>query len=108
MLLTELIHLLCGHLAFRIRRGDFTERGLARQIGISQPHLHNVLKGARALSPHTADLILRRMGLSILDVIPPDATAPRKGPGSEKLPRPIIGARPPNKSPSPGGRSAPN
>lgn len=85
MLFTELLHLLCGHLQTHIRRGDYTERGLARRIGISQPHLHNVLKGARELSPQTADLVLRRMGLSILDVIPPDAAAPKKWPASERV-----------------------
>ena len=29
----------------RLHNGELTERGLARQIGISQPHVHNVLKG---------------------------------------------------------------
>ncbi len=31
--------------------GELTERGFARSVGISQPHVHNVLKGVRNLSP---------------------------------------------------------
>jgi transcriptional regulator with XRE-family HTH domain len=88
MLLAELLDLLRVYLNLRIRRGDFTERGLARRVGISQPHLHNVLKGARAMSTETADLILRRLGLSILDLLPPDAAAPRKGPAVAEDPAP--------------------
>jgi hypothetical protein len=33
----------------RIKNGEYTERGLARILGISQPQMHNVLKGARTL-----------------------------------------------------------
>ena len=33
----------------RIYNGEFTERGFARMLGISQPQVHNVLKGARKL-----------------------------------------------------------
>lgn len=52
----------------RIHNGEFTERGFARVLGISQPHLHNVLKGARRLSPAIFDTILRYFQLSILDL----------------------------------------
>ncbi|MBL8178906.1 MAG: XRE family transcriptional regulator [Bryobacterales bacterium] len=38
-----------------IRSGQFTERGLARHLGVSQPHLHNVLAGVRALTFDLAD-----------------------------------------------------
>ena len=47
----------------RLQNGEATERGLARRIGISQPHLHNVLKGAKNLSPRMADRILLELGL---------------------------------------------
>ena len=40
-----------GHLRTRIQNGELTERSLARLTGISQPHIHNVLKGAKILSP---------------------------------------------------------
>lgn len=51
-----------------IRNGEFTERGMAFQTGISQPHLHNILKGVRGLRAGAADQILKRLGLSALDL----------------------------------------
>jgi len=54
-------------LRHRIHNGDLTERGLARISGISQPHVHNVLKGIRFLSPGSLDLILKSLNYSILD-----------------------------------------
>jgi transcriptional regulator with XRE-family HTH domain len=63
----------------RIRNGEITERGLARRVGVSQVHIHNVLKGARAMTPALADKILDDLGISLLDLID---RAPRKGPGS--------------------------
>lgn len=33
----------------KIRNGEFTERRLARMVGVSQPQLHKVLKGVRSL-----------------------------------------------------------
>jgi hypothetical protein len=53
----------------RIRNGEFTERGLARILGISQPQIHNVLKGARKLRSELADLLLARLGISLLDLL---------------------------------------
>ena len=61
----------------RVRRGDVTERGLARLTGISQPHLHNILKGVRVLSPHMADLILRQLHINLLDLLEPEESAAR-------------------------------
>ena len=52
----------------RVRSGELTERGLARMTSISQPHLHNILKGIRALSPEIADEILRHLGLTLADL----------------------------------------
>lgn len=49
----------------RVRDGSLTERGLARSIGVSQPHIHNVLKGARILTPFIADKILFALNMSI-------------------------------------------
>jgi plasmid maintenance system antidote protein VapI len=59
-------------LRMRMRNGELTERSLARLIGVSQPHVHNVLKGARILSPEIADVILRKLGMSLLDLIDAD------------------------------------
>ena len=62
---------LVENLRLRVRSGEATERGLARQTGISQPHLHHVLKGKRHLSMESADEVLRRLNLDILDLISP-------------------------------------
>lgn len=56
-------------LRWRIRCGEFTERSLARQAGLSQPHLHNVLKGERALSGLAADRLLAAAGITALDLL---------------------------------------
>ncbi len=53
----------------RINNGEFTERGLARILGISQSQTHNVLKGARTLRMQLADRILTRLGLSAMDLL---------------------------------------
>jgi len=59
-------------LRHRIRNGELTERSLARLTGISQPHVHNVLKGIRTLSPELVDVILSHLRLSVLDLLPRD------------------------------------
>jgi transcriptional regulator with XRE-family HTH domain len=65
-------HLLQGRLVARLKRriqnGDFTERRLALLTGVSQPHIHNVLKGARIFSPEIGDRILRKLQMSLLDL----------------------------------------
>jgi hypothetical protein len=53
----------------RIRAGLNTERGLARECGISQPHMHNLLKSSRTLTSRSADRLLRGLGLSIPDLL---------------------------------------
>ncbi len=55
----------------KIRNGEFTERGLARILGVSQPQMHNVLKGVRPLKPEFADVVLRQFGMGVLDLISP-------------------------------------
>ena len=59
---------LLAYVRNEVRNGELTERGLARLIGISQPHTHNVLKGARTLSPQVFDLALKYFHLSLLDL----------------------------------------
>lgn len=64
------IHIrLTEHIALKVRRGDLTERALAKRVGISQPHLHNVLKGKRCFSLETADLVMEALDMTILDLI---------------------------------------
>ena len=53
----------------KIRNGEVTERALARTVGISQPHMHNLLKGFRALTPDAADQILTSLRLTALDLL---------------------------------------
>jgi hypothetical protein len=53
----------------RVRNGEMTERGLARTAGISQPHIHNVLKGARVLSLEATDRVLRQLGVDLADLL---------------------------------------
>jgi len=67
----ELRQRLIAELRERVRSGEVTERGLARMIGLSQPHMHNVLKGKRLFSLETTDEILRQLGLEVLDLIEP-------------------------------------
>ena len=62
---------LVTHIRERVRSGEITERGLARMTGISQPHIHNVLKGKRFLSIETADQLLHELRVDLLDLIEP-------------------------------------
>jgi len=52
----------------KINSGEFTERGLARLIGVSQPQFHNVLKGKRKLQADLADRIMQKFDLGVLDL----------------------------------------
>jgi hypothetical protein len=61
---------LLSYVRNQISNGELTERGFARLIGISQPHVHNVLKGVRNLSPKIFDLALKYLHLSLLDLVP--------------------------------------
>ena len=62
---------LVDELRERVRSGGATERGLARTVGVSQPHLHNVLKGKRVFSLEMADDVLRHLHIDLLDLIDP-------------------------------------
>ena len=63
---------LIAHLRALVRSGEATERGLARLTGVSQPHMHNVLKGKRLLSLEMADRVLTQLHLDVLDLIKPE------------------------------------
>lgn len=77
----ELQARLIAHLRERVRSGELSERGLARITGVSQPHIHNVLKGKRLFSLATADEVLRHLRLDLLDLIRPEEFPdwPRRG-----------------------------
>jgi hypothetical protein len=53
----------------RVRAGQVTERGLARMSGMSQPHMHNVLKGVRSLSTSSADRLMQALGIRVSDLL---------------------------------------
>lgn len=60
---------LLAHIRARVRNGEITERSLARITGVSQPHLHNVLKGVRLLSMDTTDRVLQRLRIDLADLL---------------------------------------
>jgi hypothetical protein len=65
----ELHARLIDHLRQRIRRGELSERSLARLLRYSQPHIHNVLKGSRMLTAELADRILLALGLPLISLL---------------------------------------
>ena len=64
----------------RVRNGELTERGLARMVGVSQPHIHNVLHGKRTLSLETTDDMMRQLRVDVLDLIEPGEWADPRNP----------------------------
>lgn len=64
----RLLNRLARRLAALLTNGEYTERGLARLTGISQPHLHHILSGKRSLTPQVADAFLANLGWSIGDL----------------------------------------
>ncbi len=52
-----------------IRAGKLTERALARRSGLSQPHIHNLLKGIRSPTAESADALLRAISASVPDLL---------------------------------------
>lgn len=76
MTFQELRRELVANLRDRVRTGQATERGLARVTGVSQPHIHHVLKGKRLLSLEAADRILDGLQMDVLDLVEPAAPPP--------------------------------
>jgi hypothetical protein len=54
----------------KIRSGELSQRKLARLAGFTQPHIHNVLKGARSMNAEFADAALKCLNLSVIDLLP--------------------------------------
>lgn len=54
-----------------LETGAISESQLARHLGVSQPHLHNTLKGVRGVTTQMADQFLESMGWSIADLLEP-------------------------------------
>lgn len=78
---SELRQRLLEYVRLRLQSGEFTERYLARLAGLSQSHLHNALKGARRLSDQSADLLLRCLRITVLDLLTPQERGPSPQPG---------------------------
>ena len=74
-----------------VRRGEISERGLARLTGYSQPHIHNVLKGARKMNVELADQIMELLGIPLLSLFTQQELSglapPRR---TEALPIPLL------------------
>ncbi|MBM3729058.1 MAG: helix-turn-helix transcriptional regulator [Acidobacteria bacterium] len=70
---------LLGEARRRIRAGELTERGLARAAGISQPHLHQALGGRRRLSIEYSDRLLRRLDLTVPELVAAEQPGPVVG-----------------------------
>lgn len=64
----------------RVRNGELTERGLARMVGVSQPHMHHVLHGKRSFSIATTDNMMRKLRVDVLDLIEPREWAEARNP----------------------------
>lgn len=65
----DLAQRLVRDLANLIHSGCVTERRLAGLVGISQPHLHNVINGVRRLTPDVGDQLLDHLNWSLLDLV---------------------------------------
>jgi plasmid maintenance system antidote protein VapI len=65
MTIEELIGAVLADARSRLRNGEFTERGLARRVSVSQAHMHHVLKGKRSLTPALADRLAAELRISI-------------------------------------------
>ncbi len=69
MLFIELQEALLAHVRRKVRNGEMTERALAKQVGVSQPHMHNVLKTHRSITPQLSDRMLHILRLTVLDLM---------------------------------------
>ncbi len=69
MFLYDLQEALIESLRARVRNGEVTERALAKLLGLSQPHLHHLLKGKRRLTPEIMDRCLYQLRMSLLDLV---------------------------------------
>jgi transcriptional regulator with XRE-family HTH domain len=77
----SLFQRLLERLRSQIAAGSLTVRRLARQIGVSQPHMQNLISGKRALNVEMADRLLAFLGIPALDL----ATGAELGGALERL-----------------------
>lgn len=93
----KLLQRLVRRLAALMTNGEYTERGLARLVGVSQPHLHHILSGKRSLTPHIADAILASLGWELGDLIPSEELdrmlLARRSPAGKRVRIPLLAGR---------------
>jgi transcriptional regulator with XRE-family HTH domain len=65
----ELYRAILAVIRLRIHNGEWTERGLARAAGLSQPHTNNILAGKRIGGYATIDALCRACGIQLPEVI---------------------------------------
>lgn len=65
---SELEQRLLDNIRARVKKREISERRLAINTGFSQPHIHNVLKGARQLTSEVADRVMSKLGIRIEDL----------------------------------------
>ena len=82
----------------RVDAGDTSVSSLARRAGISQPHLHLVLKGKRGFSWDFADRAALVIGLRIEDLVarstPSSPSQPQPYSRLKSRPKPHCGTEP--------------
>ena len=66
------IHALLEMLRRTVANGTMSERGLAKSIGMSQPHVHHLLSGDRTLTVPVADRLLEQLHISLRDLLDED------------------------------------
>lgn len=81
VLFSSLQQRLIRHLKDEIRAGNLTERALARRAGLSQPHIHNVLKGIRSPTTESADAMLCAISAGVFDLFDHELVADTARPG---------------------------
>jgi hypothetical protein len=88
----ELTRRLIRYLNAMVRRGEISERGLARLTRYSQPHIHNVLNGSRAMTIDLADQIITMLNVPLACLLSQDEVSGRvSGLPADVLPVPVLG-----------------
>jgi len=90
----ELARRLVRYLNELVRRGEVSERRLARLTHYSQPHIHNVLKGQRGMSIELADQIMLELNIDSRSLFTQDELSGRApAPRTRALPVPVLEGR---------------
>jgi hypothetical protein len=84
---------LVRHLQEMVRRGETSERSLARLTLYSQPHIHNILHGKRRMTLELADQLMSLLGIPVLALLTQEelgGRSPARAGGT--LPVPVLEA----------------